>query len=69
MASTPPTELPPMPGDPNTVPTEPGQPTPMPTELPSPTPDTDIPDMTPGGDPGVAPGQPVDDSGMSGDFA
>jgi hypothetical protein len=69
MASTPPTELPPMPGDPGTVPTEPGQPTPMPTELPTPTPDTDIPNPAPMGDPPISPAQPVDDSGLSGDFA
>ena len=59
MASTPPTELPPIPG-------EPGQPDPMPTELPSPTPDVDFPD--PAGDPGGAPMQPTD-TGMTGDFA
>ena len=57
MASTPPTELPPIPG-------EPGQPTPTPTELPSPTPDVDFPDPTPGGEPS----QPTD-RGLSGDFA
>ena len=57
MASTPPTELPP-------VPSEPGQPDPMPTELPSPSPDVDFPDQTPGSDPA----QPVG-RGMTGDFA
>ena len=65
MATTPPTELPPFPDSP--APDMPGQPTPLPTELPSPTPDVDFPDPTPG-DPGGAPGQPVD-SGMTGDFA
>lgn len=59
MATIPPTELPPTPGDP-------GQPGGMPTELPSPTPDTDFPDPTPGGDPGTD--QPMD-AGLSGDFA
>lgn len=59
MATTPPTELPP-------VPSEPDQPDPIPTELPSPTPDTDVPDPTPGTDPGTT--QPMD-SGLSGDFA
>jgi hypothetical protein len=41
----------------------------MPTELPPPTPDTDIPNPSPMGDPPVDPAQPVDDSGLSGDFA
>ena len=60
MATTPPTELPPMPG-------EQGQPDTMPTELPSPTPDTDVPDPSlPAGDPGTT--SPMD-SGLSGDFA
>ncbi|MGY2736775.1 hypothetical protein [Sphingomonas sp. UYP23] len=59
MASTPPTELPP-------VPSESGQPDPMPTELPSPSPDTDFP--SPGGDPGGEPIAPTD-TGLTGDFA
>lgn len=59
MATTPPTELPP-------VPSQPTQPETLPTELPTPMPDTDVPDPTPGVDPGTA--QPMD-SGLSGDFA
>lgn len=60
MATTPPTELPPMPS-------QPGQPDTVPTELPSPMPDTDIPDpASPGFDPGTS--QPMD-AGLSGDFA
>ena len=59
MASTPPTELPP-------IPSEPGQPDSMPTELPSPTPDIVVPD--PAGDPGGEPISPMD-TGMTGDFA
>lgn len=59
MASTPPTELPP-------IPSEPGQPDPVPTELPSPTPDVVVPD--PAGSPDGAPIAPTD-SRMTGDFA
>jgi len=57
MATTPPTELPP-------IPSEPGQPDPVPTELPSPTPDVDFPNPTPAGEP-----SPAVDRGMTGDFA
>ena len=59
MATTPPTELPP-------IPTSPGLPEPAPTELPAPMPDTDIPDPIPSVDP-----QPVDtgpNGGLSGDY-
>lgn len=61
MASTPPTELPP-------IPSQPGQPDPVPTELPSPTPDTDFPDPFPDSNPGDHPIEPID-TGLTGDFA
>ncbi len=56
MATTPPTELPPMPS-------QPVQPDSAPTELPSPTPDVDYPD------PGTTEPGTADPSALSGDFA
>ncbi len=58
MATTPPTELPPMPS-------QPAQPDSPPPEVSPPTPDIDIPAPTPGDSPGVAPASPTD----LGDFA
>lgn len=62
MATIPPTELPPQPESPR--PEQPGQPEQAPSELPPVSPDVDFPDSQPG--PG---GEPVQPTGMTGDFA
>lgn len=62
MATTPPTELPPMPS-------EPGRNDPTPTELPPQTPDVDYPDSDPVFEPGAPTDNQPHDTGLTGDFA